>query len=340
MCLCYTSRVLLLTFFGRSRQTPLSLISCSLPPRNHPSPKKMATDYSKKTNADLVEILKSRSLPHTGKKADLVARLQEDDSKNAGTTAAPVPAAKADVADDVIDWEDDEPTEGAAAAPKASTEAGATTIEAGGKGQAPNPAAVPNQKLDENPAATSDLKVEATGAETGPAGSQAAPAEGAGGGGGGDRDEQTAEKSDAAYAKGLPITEMEEELKKRKARAEKFGITEESQAAIADAEKQLDRAKRFGSGVEAPDVGVKRLDEALPQEKSRKRGQHDNDASGRGGKRRHFGGRNRSRQQGGNRNRRDGGNNSSSGRSNGQQTVVTEQDRAAMEARAKRFAAA
>lgn len=296
----------------------------------------MATDYSKKTNADLVEILKSRSLPHTGKKADLVARLQEDDAKNAGTTAAPAPAAKADVADDVIDWEDDEPTEGAAAAtaPKASTEAGAATIEAGGKGQASNPAAVPNQKLDENPAATSDLKVEATGETAQAGGAEAAPAEGAGG------DDQTAEKSDAAYAKGLPITEMEEELKKRKARAEKFGVTEESQAAITNAEKQLDRAKRFGTGV-APEVGVKKLDEALPQEKSRKRGQNDNDAGGRGGKRRHFGGRNRSRQQGGNRNRRDGGNNgNSSGRSNGQQTVVTEQERAAMEARAKRFAAA
>lgn len=294
----------------------------------------MATDYSKKTNADLVEILKSRSLPHTGKKADLVARLQEDDSKNAGTAAAPAPAAKADVADDVIDWEDDEPTEGAAtAAPKASTEAGAATIEAGGKGQASNPAAVPNQKLDENPAATSDLKVEATGREAGQEGSEAAPADGA------DGDDQTAEKSDANYAKGLPITELEEELRKRKARAEKFGITEDSQASIADAEKQLDRAKRFGSGV-APDVGVKKLDEALPQEKSRKRGQHDNsDAGGRGGKRRHFGGRDRSRPQGGNRNRRDGGNNSS-GRSNGQQTVVTEQERSAMEARAKRFAAA
>lgn len=36
-------------------------------------------DYSKKTNAELQEILKSRSLPHTGRKADLVARLNEAD---------------------------------------------------------------------------------------------------------------------------------------------------------------------------------------------------------------------------------------------------------------------
>jgi hypothetical protein len=36
-------------------------------------------DYSKKTVAELTEILKSRSLPHSGKKADLIARLNEAD---------------------------------------------------------------------------------------------------------------------------------------------------------------------------------------------------------------------------------------------------------------------
>ena len=36
-------------------------------------------DYSKKTVAELTEILKSRSLPHSGKKAELVARLNEAD---------------------------------------------------------------------------------------------------------------------------------------------------------------------------------------------------------------------------------------------------------------------
>ena len=37
------------------------------------------SDYAKKTVADLQETLKSRGLSHTGKKADLVARLQEND---------------------------------------------------------------------------------------------------------------------------------------------------------------------------------------------------------------------------------------------------------------------
>ena len=36
-------------------------------------------DYQKKTVAELTEILKGRSLPHSGKKAELVARLNEAD---------------------------------------------------------------------------------------------------------------------------------------------------------------------------------------------------------------------------------------------------------------------
>jgi len=300
----------------------------------------MATDYSKKTNAELVEILKSRNLAHTGKKAELVARIQEDDTKNNGGETAPAtaPAAKTDVADDVIDWEDDDvPAEGAT---KPSTEAGAAAIAAGGKGQVSNPAAVPNQKLDTDPAATDDLKVEAAGGE---AGKDAAPeqtAEGAAAPAGeeGPPDAAQEEKPTPNFAKGLPITELEEELKKRKARAEKFGITEESQAAIAQAEKNIERAKRFGTGADVDaGVGVKGLDEALPQEKTRKRGRNE-DQGGRGGKRRNFGGRGhrprRGGGQGGNRNKTNGGSEKP------QQTQLSEQDRAALEARKKRFAAA
>ena len=36
-------------------------------------------DYQKKTVAELTEILKGRSLPHSGKKAELIARLNEAD---------------------------------------------------------------------------------------------------------------------------------------------------------------------------------------------------------------------------------------------------------------------
>jgi SAP domain len=39
-------------------------------------------DYGKKTVVELQEILKGRSLPHTGKKAELVARLNEADKSD------------------------------------------------------------------------------------------------------------------------------------------------------------------------------------------------------------------------------------------------------------------
>ncbi|KAJ5316584.1 hypothetical protein PENANT_c019G10913 [Penicillium antarcticum] len=293
----------------------------------------MATDYSKKTNPELVEILKSRSLPHTGKKADLISRLQQDDeSKPADAAAAPAaPApAKPDVTEDVIDW-DDEPTETAV---KPSTEAGAAAIAAGGQGAVPNPVAVPNQKLDENPATTDDLKVESTGAAAEVAAQTEAAAE---------------EKPAIDYTRGLPATELEAELAKRKARAEKFGIIEDSETALKEATKQLERAKRFGTGPEAettPGAGVSRLDQALPDERSRKRGREARpDQGGRGGKKRDIG-RNRNQRRGdGNRNR-DGGNRTNAGvkkpnaGSGNAPKNWSEKDNAAMEARKKRFAAA
>ncbi|KAH1417599.1 hypothetical protein KXV70_000718 [Aspergillus fumigatus] len=302
----------------------------------------MTTDYSKKTNAELVEILKSRSLPHTGKKAEMVARLQEDDQNKAkaATAPAPAPAAKTDAADDVIDWEDDDVPAADTTAVKPSTEAGAAAIAAGGKGAVANPVAVPNQKVDTDPATTNDLKVESKGAAPsaesgaqGHEGTEGAPVEAA-------PAAPAEEKPAPDYSMGLPITEMEEELMKRKARAEKFGITEESKAAIAEAEKQLERAKRFGTVVHpTPAGGVKGLDEALPTEKSRKRGRGDNDQASRGGKRRDIGGRGKFRGKGrGNRNqnqRNEGNAGKTSGQSN-----LSEKDRLAMEARKKRFATA
>ena len=297
----------------------------------------MATDYSKKTNPELVEILKSRSLPHTGKKADLISRLQQDDESKPADAAAAAPApTKTDAAEDVIDW-DDEPTETAV---KPSTEAGAAAIAAGGQGAVPNPVAVPNQKLDENPATTDDLKVESTGAAAEVAAQPEAAVE---------------EKPPVDYTRGLPATELEAELQKRKARAEKFGIIEDSETALKEATKQLERAKRFGTGAEAeitPGAGVSRLDQALPDERSRKRGREARaDQGGRGGKKRDTG-RNRNQRRGdgnrgdGNRNR-DGGNRTNAGvkkpnagNGNNAPKNWSEKDNAAMEARKKRFAAA
>lgn len=281
------------------------------------------TDYSKKTNAELVEILKARSLPHTGKKADMVSRLQENDGNkpaDATATDAAAPAAKTDT-EDVIDW-DDEPSETPA---QASTETGAAAIAAGGQGAVPNPVAVPNQKLDEDPATTDDLKVESTGAAPEAATQAEAPVE---------------QKPAVDYTRGLPTTDLEAELAKRKARAAKFGIVEDDETALKEATKQLERAQRFGTGVE--ETGVSRLDQALPDERPRKRGSDSRD--GRGGKRRDTG-RNRNRRGDGNRNRNPDGNKTNAGvkkpnAGGNAQKTWSEKDNAAMEARKKRFAAA
>ncbi|KAJ5513654.1 DNA-binding SAP [Penicillium fimorum] len=301
----------------------------------------MATDYSKKTNAELVEILKTRSLPHTGKKADMVSRLQEhDENKPSDSPAAAPAAAKTDAAEDVIDW-DDEPAETII---EPSTETGAAAIAAGGQGAVSNPVAVPNQQLDENPATTEDLKVEATGAVAEPTTQPEAATE---------------QKPAVDYTRGLPQTDLEAELEKRKARAQKFGIVEDDDTALKEATKQLERAKRFGTGAEAETTsaaGVSRLDQALPDERSRKR-RNDartdsrNDQGGRGGKRRDTG-RNRNNRQRGDGNRGDGNRNRGDGNKtnagvkkpnaggNTAQKSWSEKDNAAMEARKKRFAAA
>lgn len=135
---------------------------------------------------------------------------------------------------------------------------------------------------------------------------------------------------------------MDEELKKRKARAERFGTsattTDSAQAdGNAEALKAIERAKRFGSGQAADGTGVGKLDEALPMERE-KRGKRGLEESayddpglrhGRSGKRRFQG-------RGGRDNNRRGE------RPEGvkkQSTNVSEKDRAAAEARKKRFAA-
>ncbi|OJJ47257.1 hypothetical protein ASPZODRAFT_132232 [Penicilliopsis zonata CBS 506.65] len=300
------------------------------------------TDYNKKTNAELIEMLKSRSLAHNGRKAELVARLQADDEAK---SAAPgeTTATKADAAEDVIDWEDDAPTE-AATTVKPSTATGAAAIAAGGQGPVANPAAVPNQKVDTDPSTTDDLKVESQGAVAGekPAESETATDAAAAA--------DVAESKPAVdYTRGLPSTELEEELKKRKARAEKFGIVEDTETALAEAEKALQRAKRFGTGAGSAEgstsgpVGVKGLDEALPDERSRKRGRGDQEPNARReGKKRDVGGRNRNRRRGtGNPPQNQSqSQNQNQNKSSGQGSVRqwSEKDSLALEARKKRFA--
>ncbi|CRG86624.1 hypothetical protein PISL3812_03634 [Talaromyces islandicus] len=272
----------------------------------------MTSEYEKKTVAQLQELLKARSLATNGKKAELIARLQNADKS---AQEAPAKETKTDAAEDVIDWDDDAPA--GEAPPKETTEptteASAAAIAAGGQGPVSNPVAVPNQQLAEDPAKTNDLHVESQAGATGTS-----------------EDQKVGEKPAVDYSMGLQATDLEAELEKRKARAAKFGIVSETGDAATEADKALERAKRFGTTQSAP--AINGLDQALP-EKSHKRGRGD-DQGGRGGKRRNFGGRNR------HRGRNNGPSDKQAGRSNAPKPVYSDKDKAALEARKKRFAAA
>lgn len=158
--------------------------------------------------------------------------------------------------DDEIDWDEDDK------APLATTEAAAAAVVAGGKGQVPNPTAVPNQKAAIDPSATHDLKVvegESKNPEVPPASADAPITEAA----------QAPEKAEpkADFTAGIQQTDAEKEAEKRAARAKRFGVPED-----AEAKKLAERAKKFG--LEENEAVVKGLDSALP-ERRQKRGRED-----------------------------------------------------------------
>ncbi|CBX94456.1 hypothetical protein IAQ61_009697 [Plenodomus lingam] len=284
-------------------------------------------EYTKMKNAELEALLKERGLPHTGKKAEMVERLQKDDDDKTNSK----PAASNE---DEIDWDDEVDEDDAAAAPVAADalkEGVVTTNEetianAGGEGQPTNPQAVPNQVADIDPAATDDLSVQP-------------PAEGAAEATTETKPEESKEPV-PDYSRGLAATNLDEEIEKRKKRALKFGTKIENDEGL----KKLERAKKFGEV--GPPQG---LDEALP-ERNRKRGREGGDQAG-GNKRRDGVGRDQDGRGGGRggrggRDRRD--NRDRKGRDNrrnentsggGQGTSwMSEKDRAAAEARRAKFA--
>lgn len=285
-------------------------------------------DYAKMKNAELEAMLKDRKLPSGGKKADMVDRLTKDDEKSTG--AAPVETKSAVNAEDEIDW-DDEGDEAATSTAKTTepVTSNAETIEkAGGLGQPPNPQAVPNQVADIDPAQTDDLTVQP-------------PAEDANKEDDGSKPEEVQEPA-PDYTRGLAATNLDEEIEKRKKRAEKFGMKVEDDEGL----KKLERAKKFGET--GPPKG---LDEALP-ERTRKRGREGGDEGGdnkrRGGGRSGARGGHRdnrdSRDGRDNRDNRDGRDNRNrnrspresrkeGGRSNGGGNWMSEKDKAVAEAR-------
>ena len=272
----------------------------------------MSTDYAKKKNAELEELLKARSLPHTGKKADLIARLQEDDAKQASskTTSKSHHSAKAGNASSAAATNDDvdrsndaatakkpaqqlkasKPTSTKSATSskppttdKPSTSSSATALAAGGLGPVSTPTAVPNQIASTDPAQTNDLTVLPTTTTNDPppppqplTSSDPAPAE--------------------EFTSHLPPTSLTSELEKRSRRAARFGTlsfssnapptnssdptatTQKETLQESDARRALERAKRFGTTPSA----VTALDAALPDRGVKRKGEHDGDRRGAG----------------------------------------------------------
>ena len=264
----------------------------------------MSTDYSKKKVDELQDLLKARSLPHTGKKAELVARLQTDDTEKASKPQA-APNKTATSAEDEIDWEDD----ATGGAPAASAP-GAAALAAGGQAQPPNPTAVPNQAVATDPSTTNDLKTDP------PAPTNAKDASAA-------ETNTTSAAPETTFTSNLPTSTLDDELAKRKARAARFGTGGDDSSADAEALKALERAKKFGTGTVAGESkGVRGLDEALPERRPKRGRDGDGGGGGRQGK--------RSRVRG----EKDGG-----AKDGGGSAWLSEKDRDAAEARKKRFGA-
>ncbi|KAI6796034.1 hypothetical protein KC361_g4651 [Hortaea werneckii] len=228
-------------------------------------------DYAKKKNDELISLCKERGLQHTGKKSDFVKRLEEYDAAQKGEPLPAVPASKAAGLEDDIDW-DDEPA-ATAEGKAATTEAAKETLDAGGVGEVKNPVDVPNQTLVEDPAKENELSV-APPASNGDA-AAAATAEPA--------KEKSPEKD---FTSGIGERTIEEEIEKRKARARKFGLPEDSEEI-----KLLERAKRFGTSnvpgllnaaLTTDKKEKKRAAEALEEGNIRKRSRGPKGGRGRG----------------------------------------------------------
>ncbi|KAK4114878.1 hypothetical protein N656DRAFT_767019 [Canariomyces notabilis] len=295
-------------------------------------------DYSSMKVPELKKLLGERGLPHTGNKADLIARLQENDKQQAASNPEPqADSSKPAAAEDEIDYDDDD-------LPALNKDKKDATAEKPAADKATP--AVPEKKVDGAATASDEKKPETT----------ATPAAA------NETDEEapaaTAAPAAPLFTQNLPPTDAKTEAEKRAARAARFGIDPESEEA-----KKAARAARFGVANDQ----VAMIDSALPERGPRKRGRGgdgDKDKEnkedeagenaraskrsnhGEGGGGRSGGGRNRQRGGGGGRRRGGGrGGGQNQGRGGGQKgnkeskpVTVDPAEKAKMEARAKRFA--
>ena len=228
----------------------------------------MATDYASLKVPELKKLLSERGLAQTGNKADLIARLKDNDEASSASKPArmfprrcsacsqrrrhplqrlPLTSCRptAEAAEDEIDWDDDQPAE---AEPKKAAAAAPTAAAAPGPEAQTAPA--PEAQAADAPAEQLSTAIDATPAVTGTAGPE--------------------------LGQRLAATDAEEEAKKRAARAKRFGLVADEDAAAPASDtgtqdeetKRAKRAQRFG--LDSATL-VKGLDAALP-DRPRKRG--------------------------------------------------------------------
>ncbi|KAI6716227.1 hypothetical protein PZA11_002136 [Diplocarpon coronariae] len=184
-------------------------------------------DYNALKVPDLKKLLGERGLVMSGNKADLIARLQDDDAKKNDAVAA------SGAGEDEIDWDEDDNKAETPTAPAAVPAAGA------GAGPATTPIAVPNQVPAIDPSTTTDLTVKQP-SPTAPATpapatqSEATPA--------------ALEEPKKDFTAGLVLSEADKEAAKRAARAKRFGLDKKAEALLTEEDKKLaERAKKFGT---------------------------------------------------------------------------------------------
>lgn len=288
------------------------------------------SDYAKLKVAELQAQLKERSLPHTGKKDELIARLQENDASKNATASAPVAAQE-----DEIDWDDDA-TAQPAPATETTTDPAATSAtekvaepvieETGTNGAIDATAESTAGKPHAQDLKDSIIEASITDVLT----LDSAPAV---------QEPATTESKPEEPAAPPPPTEQEisAELEKRLARIDKY-VNKSDPADVARAEEEKAKLMRLAkfkdtSTESASDIHNPKgmLDSVLPEKRERKRGRGEQDGE-RGGKRRRGGGG----RDGGDR--RNGGGERNGGGGGDRGNWMSEKDREAAKRRAERFA--
>ncbi|CVK97132.1 uncharacterized protein FMAN_11336 [Fusarium mangiferae] len=167
-------------------------------------------EYSSLKVPELKKLLAEKGLPQTGNKADLIARLQEND-RTSETVEKP-----AENKEDEISYSDDEaPAAPAAAAPVAASE---PVAEVPSTEAAPAEAAKPEETTAEKPAETAEAPAEPE--KSYAIGLQSTAA-----------DDEAKKRAERAKRFGI---EEDEDAKKRADRAKRFGLDEKELATTLD----------------------------------------------------------------------------------------------------------